>query len=451
MKILVTGATGLIGRSCIYPLLLAGHDVRALARSPQKVTELPEKNVHAWTDDEVPASDLVSGCDAIVHLAGEAIADSRWTEERKKKLWNSRVSGTKNLVTALSTLSPSDRPKVLLCASAIGIYGLSTEAFDETSEVGRGFLSDLCVAWEKSANEAEKLGIRVVNLRTGLVLSRKGGLLSQAGPVVLGSGKQWMSWIHEQDVVDFVIHAIANPDCHGPYNLTAPHPVTHEAFIKILVQTWGIPLTIKAPAPLLKIALGEMASMILADQKILPQRTLASGFQFKFNKLEDAIEDLLGKSSFLDRHFSVKQFIACERSEVFAFFAKAENLEILTPPWLHFQIKKQSTPTVQTGTLIDYQLKIHGVPTKWRTLISHWNPEQSFIDEQVKGPYQKWHHVHTFETVPGGTLISDDVTFRLPGWIFGKILLPWIQKDIRKIFKYRQKKIQEIYSQDTTP
>jgi hypothetical protein len=449
MNIGITGATGLIGTSLISQLLLSGHQVRALTRTPKKITQLPEKNSYHWKEKRIPPS-FLAHCDAVIHLAGEGIADRYWTQERKQKLWDSRISSTKSLVTALGSLSPAERPKVLVSASAIGIYPLSTQA-DEESELGDGFLSELCVQWEKSAREAENLGMRTIQLRTGLVLSKKGGILAKTGPVILGNGKQWMSWIHINDVVNFILYALENESCQGPYNLTAPHPVTNEVFTKTVARTYQIPITIKAPSRLLKILLGQMSSLVLANQKIFPKRTLASGFAFQFTKFEDAIADLIGGSSFLDHYFSAKQFIPRERSEIYPFFTEAQNLETLTPPWLHFQVKKQSTTLLQEGTLIDYQLKIHGIPAKWRTLISHWNPDQGFVDEQLKGPYRKWHHVHTFETIPGGTLISDDVTFRLPGWIFGRLLLPFIQRDIEKIFQYRQEKIQELYAQNAKP
>lgn len=448
MKILVTGATGLIGRDLIYRMLINGHEVKALARSPEKLIELPRKNVIKWHHDQIPPLSFLAGHDAVVHLAGEGIADQYWTKNRKLELWNSRVLGTKNLVTALSSLPPTEKPKVFISSSAIGFYQSIHEAQDEESHSSNGFLSELCAEWEKSAKEAETKGIRTVILRTGLVLSKKGGILSKAGLLMLGTGKQWMSWIHIEDIIHFILYAIENQKLNGHYNLTAPYPITHEEFTQSVAKTIGFPITLPVPASVLKIALGEMSSMILANQKVLPTKTLASGFKFKFEKIEDAIKDLIEGASILDHYFSVRQFIPRGKSEVFSFFGKAENLEILTPPWLNFHIQKKSTEKIEKGSLIDYQLKIRRVPFKWKTLISQWSPENSFTDEQLKGPYQKWHHEHTFEEVLGGTLISDNITFRLPGWFFGKMLLPFVKKDINQIFEYRQEKIKSIYSQE---
>ena len=206
------------------------------------------------------------------------------------------------------------------------------------------------------------------------------------------------------------------------------------------------PFTISAPKFALKLILGEMSQAVLASQNVFPKNALAAGFDFKFKKLELALNDIYSDSNLMDNYFSTKQFIPLIRKDVFPFFEKAENLEALTPPWLNFHVVKKSTPHLENGTLIDYKLNIHGVPVKWKTLISDWIPANSFADNQLHGPYNKWHHVHTFEDVLGGTLISDDITFRPPGWIFGKILLPFIKKDILEIFKYRQNKIKDLYN-----
>ncbi len=445
MKILITGASGLIGRSLIHRLLIEGHDVRALARSIHSLPELAEKNIFPWSDDKQPPVDAISGCDAIVHLAGEGIADQRWTAARKKRLWDSRVEGTKNLVAAIAELAAEKRPKVLISGSAIGYYSDGSHPQNESSPKGTGFLPDLSEAWEEAASKAEKLGLRTVFLRTGLVLAKHGGVLKKTGPVILGNGQQWMSWIHIEDMVRFIIYSIQTAKASGAYNLTAPNPVTNAEFTKAFAKKMNIPITIHAPSLALKFALGEMAKVILASQKVIPEKAIADGFMFKFKTIESALSDIYKDSNLVDNYFSTKQFIPLKRKDIFPFFGKAENLETLTPPWLHFHIINKSTPNVHKGTLIDYKLNIHGFPIKWRTLISDWNPEISFIDSQLRGPYKKWHHVHTFEDVPGGTLISDDITFRPPGWIFGKLLLPLVRKDLLEIFQFRQKKIKELY------
>lgn len=191
--------------------------------------------------------------------------------------------------------------------------------------------------------------------------------------------------------------------------------------------------------------MGELSQAILANQKIYPNKCLENGFKFKFDSLREALNDLMGGLSLLENNFFVKQYVCAERSEVFSFFSKAENLEILTPPWLNFHIVSKSTADIKKETLIEYKLKIHGFPVKWKTLIKEWIPNQSFVDFQLKGPYKKWHHQHTFEEVPGGTLISDDIVFEIPGGFIGQLIQPFVKKDVRQIFQYRQNKIKELF------
>ena len=448
MKILVTGATGLIGRRLIHVLLKQGHRVLALARSPEKLPELPESNVFAWSDHQIVPLEAIKNCDAVIHLAGEGIADARWSDERKKRIWDSRVNGTNNLVKSIGLLDEIHRPRLLISSSAIGYYGPSNFPQGEDSNKGEGYLPELCGEWESATKKSELDGLRTVILRTGLVLANDRGVLSKTGPVVLGDGQQWMSWIHVDDIVRFIDFAIQNQSLSGAYNLTAPHPVTNKVFTKAVAQYSGIPFTVSVPKFALKLVLGEMADIVLANQKIVPTKTLASGFKFIYNQLDDALKNLRGGSSVTNHVFSVKQFVPAERSQIFTFFSKAENLEVLTPPWLNFRIRRKSTSDIEKGSLIDYQLKIHGVPVRWRTVIREWNPDQSFVDFQLKGPYRKWHHLHTFDDVEGGTLISDEVNFEIPGWIFGNLLLPLVKKDVSEIFNYRQKKIKEIYLQN---
>jgi uncharacterized protein (TIGR01777 family) len=447
MKVLVTGATGLIGRHLTYALMLEGHQVFALARTPEKLPELPAENVFVWNDQQIPSGEIFKNCEAVIHLAGEGIADQLWTESRKQKLRDSRIIGTKNIVEAIASLPAEQRPKTLISGSAIGYYKDSSEQQDETSPAGQGFLSDLCKDWESQALACEALGLRTVLLRTGLVLAREGGLLSKSGPIVLGDGKQWMSWIHIADLVQLILLALKNPSLSGPLNMTAPNPVTNRDFTKTYAETKNIPFTVSAPKVILKLATGDLSQAILSNQRIAPNKALALGYKFRFENLNEALSDLLSSQSALENSFSVKQFVPLKRSEVFSFFSKAENLETLTPPWLNFKILDQSTTEVQKDTLINYKLNIHGVPVKWKTLIKEWNPDHSFVDFQLKGPYRKWHHLHRFEDVVGGTLISDDVTFEIPGWYLGKVMLPLIRADVQKIFSYRQKRIKELCSE----
>lgn len=451
LRILITGATGLVGRNLMRHLLLLGHDVSALVRSPKSVIELPAQKVFSWTKSgQVPHEALLNQ-DVVIHLAGEGIAERRWTSARKQSLMDSRCAVSRSLVKTLAEIKPDARPKVLIAASAIGYYGDSGDApVDESSPPGHDFLADICQKWEAENLRAEDSNLRVVIMRFGVILAKEGGALKKMGPAVIGSGRQWLSWIHIDDVLRFTALAAEDQNLKGVYNLTSPQAVTNREFTKAFAKALKYPFVISVPAVVLRLALGEMSSMLTAGQNVAPKRLLAAGFKFQYPDLSQALSEIYGTDSFLDSHLIVNQFVALPRTEVFPFFSKAENLETLTPPWLKFQVTKTSTTAVEKNTLIDYRLNIHGVPVGWRTLISEWNPDSSFVDEQLRGPYKKWHHLHLFESVPGGTLLRDEVTFRVPGWILGRLFLnTWIQHDVNRIFSFRQSKIRDLEKSGT--
>ena len=266
MIVTVSGATGFIGRKLVAALKEKEHTVRVLARDPDraKAQLLP---AGAWKWDALsgpPPIEALSGSDAVIHLAGEPLAEGRWTKSRKEELRRSRINATRDLVRALKDASP--RPKILLSGSAIGYYGnVPDGALDDDAKPGSDFLSDLCREWEVAAQNAEALGMRVVYLRTGVVLGEGGALAKMKLPFKLGaggrlgSGKQWMSWIHVDDEVALILHALENDAIRGPLNATAPTPVTNADFTKAFGRAMHRPAILPAPAFALKIALGEMA------------------------------------------------------------------------------------------------------------------------------------------------------------------------------------------------
>jgi len=284
MNITVTGATGFIGRYLVQSLARDGHSVRALSRAAWDVLA-----------GEPPAESLAKA-DAVVHLAGSPVAQ-RWTSGAKKKIRASRVQGTHHLVTALSTLS--GRPEALVCASAIGIYGdRGDEVLTEASPIATGFLADVCHEWEQEADLAEALGIRVVKLRFGIALGRKGGALEKMLPPFrafvggkVGTGSQWMSWIHIADIVGLIRHAIEHP-VSGVMNATAPNPVRNREFARELGAALHRPAIFPVPALALRILLGEMASVLLAGQRVLPKAAESTGYRFEFPDLGGALRDL---------------------------------------------------------------------------------------------------------------------------------------------------------------
>lgn len=447
MIFVVTGASGLVGRNTIHALLKGGHEVRALVRKPEQFLDLPAKNIFAWNDSQKAPAEVFKNTDAVIHLAGENVSDGRWTKERKERIESSRVIGTRHILQAIAELSEKERPKVFVAAAGIGYYGLHVENESvESDSVGEDFLAQVCLKWEKEIFTAEALKLRTVCMRFGLILSADGGLLSKMGPEILGNGKQWMSWIHIEDVVGFIQQAAEKPEIKGVFNLVAPNPVTQKELAQQLILQLGYPTSFPVPKLALQLALGELSEIVLASQKVKPKALIDIKFKFRYSYLAEALKDIYHGRHYLDGRLKVAQFVPHKRHEVFSFFAKAENLEQLTPPWLQFHVEKKSSEEIKKGSLIEYRLKIRGVPVKWKTLISQWSPEQSFVDEQLSGPYKKWHHTHEFFEVRGGTLLTDVIIFRVPGHIFGKTLLSsWVRNDVQTIFSYRQKVIAQLY------
>ncbi|MBN8537161.1 MAG: TIGR01777 family oxidoreductase [Deltaproteobacteria bacterium] len=446
MRILVTGASGLIGKNLIRNSLSLGHQVYALVRSPDKFFMLPKKNVIAWNHNEIPDLSDLDPLDAIVHLAGESIADSYWTKDRKKSIAESRIIGTRNLVLAVKRLPPDKRPKAFISGSAIGYYGYQRkEILDESATSGTDFLAKVCIEWEAEALAAENLKMRVVVPRTGIVISREGGALAKMPPIQISDGQHWMSWIHIKDMVQILQLMIEDETISGPVNCVTPNPLRNRDFVGLLAEFHKVPLIGSVPRFVLSLVLGEAASVIVSSLSVQPKFLNDKGFQFQFPDLKSALQEELKDWNRLDNSLFKDQFVPLKPDQIFPFFSKAENLETLTPPWLNFKIKAKSNEFLKKESVIDYKLKIHGVSVYWRTLISDWKNNEFFVDEQIKGPYSKWHHLHLFEPVPGGCLLRDEVTYQIPGSLVGKLLLGrWIEKTVNKIFSFRQKRIEEI-------
>jgi uncharacterized protein (TIGR01777 family) len=290
MTVLVTGATGAIGKR----LLSRVESPRVLARSPDKVKGA---RAFAWSSDRAVPDEALDGVDAIVNLAGEPVAEGRWTEEKKSRIRASRVSGTRHLVEAISRMKTA--PRVLVSASAVGFYGSrGDEVLDESSGQGEGFLAEVCHAWEEEAKHAEKFGVRVVLVRIGVVLMRGEGFLGKLVPLFktglggkVGDGAQWIPWIHADDVVGMLLHAIAKDDLRGPMNATAESPATNAEITKALARALHRPAFMPAPKLAIKAAFGELASVVLASQRVIPRVALASGYSFRHPTLAEAIHE----------------------------------------------------------------------------------------------------------------------------------------------------------------
>ena len=301
MKIVVTGGTGFIGQALCETLAARGDSLVALLRQPGSAGTLPPGTERIqWNSTAGPPPPRVfAGVDGVVHLAGESVA-RRWTPERKRRIRESRVAGTRHLVEALAALD--ERPRVLVSASAVGIYGdRGDETLTEESPPGGGFLAEVCAEWEEAAERAAALGVRVARLRIGVVLDAGGGALDQllppftlglGGPV--GSGRQWMSWVHRADVVGLILHALDQPAAAGALNATAPEPLPNRDFARTLGAVLRRPALVPVPALALRLAFGEMATVLLGSQRVLPARTEASGYRFRFPALEPALRYIVG-------------------------------------------------------------------------------------------------------------------------------------------------------------
>ncbi|MFO2462358.1 TIGR01777 family oxidoreductase [Pseudomonas sp. 15FMM2] len=295
MHILLTGGTGLIGRQLCRYWLTQGHRLTVWSRRPEQVANLCGAQVQGVARLEQVAAPV----DAVVNLAGAPIADRPWTHKRKALLWSSRIGTTETLLAWLEGLE--QKPAVLISGSAVGWYGDGgeRELSEDSGPVQDDFPSQLCIAWEETAQRAEALGMRVVLVRTGLVLAAEGGFLSRlllpfklalGGPI--GNGRQWMPWVHIKDqiaLIDFLLH---KSDASGPYNACAPHPVRNSEFAKTLGQVLHRPAVVPMPAFALRVGLGELSGLLLGGQKTVPERLLAAGFTFQFTELRAALDDL---------------------------------------------------------------------------------------------------------------------------------------------------------------
>jgi uncharacterized protein (TIGR01777 family) len=297
VNITISGASGFIGRRLMKTLAAAGHSLTALSRHAGSNMP-PNVKLFAWDPGKgEPPAESLREASAVVHLAGEPVAQ-RWNSAVKQRIRDSRVNGTRHLVEALRKLSRP--PGVLVCASAVGYYGTrGDQLLDESSQPGEGFLADVCKEWEREAVAAESLGIRVVRVRIGVVLDPKGGALVRMLPPFrmgvggkVGDGRQWMPWIHLQDLGNLFQFALEQP-IRGPVNGTAPNPVTNADFTRALAAAVHRPAIFPVPTFGLKILFGEMSDVLLASQRVFPKAAEAAGFSFRFPQIDPALADLL--------------------------------------------------------------------------------------------------------------------------------------------------------------
>ena len=310
MRVFVTGGTGLVGSRLVDALLARGDQPIVLTRRPDvarqrfgdrcAVLEGDPTQAGPWMDE----LDAFGYCEAVVNLAGENLFGRRWSSAFKQRLRSSRIDATTLVVLAQGPRPPDGPPKVLVSGSAIGIYGpRGDEILDETAPPGNDFLAQLCVDWENATQPAADAGVRVVRLRTGIVFDAAGGALKPmllpfrlfvGGPV--GSGRQYMSWIHNDDMSGLILFALDNAAVSGPLNATAPNPVTNREFSHVAGRVLGRPSFLPTPAFALRVMVGEAANVMTTGQRVLPRRALELGYAFRFPELDPALRDLLGRS-----------------------------------------------------------------------------------------------------------------------------------------------------------
>jgi uncharacterized protein (TIGR01777 family) len=474
-KITIVGGTGFVGQALGQTLARQGYSLTVTTRNPENwigQMSFPCTLV-GWDPMGGPfPSDNLHRPDVVINLAGAGIGDQRWTEEYKKTLRDSRIVTTQKIAEALASRdsgAPSNNPVRLIQASAVGFYGSrGDEILVEESPRGKGFLADLCVDWEAQALKAQGKNCQVTIVRIGVVLGWGSGFLKTLIPLYmrgmgasLGSGKQWVPWIAIDDLTEIFAHAAAGWGAGRVINATAPDPITFEELHRAVASRYGLQVSPTVPSFALRGILGQQAEIALNSQRAIPSRLLGtqaqegSGttdktpFRFKYPSLKETMNKLFtddyDKNSY---HLFSQQWVPYRREEIWPFFTDENNLEKLTPPLLHFKVVGKTTAQIEEGTQIRYDLKLHGIPLKWESKIRTWEPTTHFVDHQLKGPYSLWDHLHQFEDLAGGTLMTDHVRFRLPMGKIGFLAAsPFVLKDLDRIFTYRRKQISEIFPQ----
>lgn len=304
MKVAIAGATGFVGSRLVERLQSGGHQVLVLTRNPAAVQRLFPQSVSqletiSYTPTESGSwQEAIALCDGVVNLAGEPIGEKRWTQRQKQEILNSRKLGTQKIVEAIALANP--KPSVLVNASAIGYYGTSeTATFDETSPAGNDFLAQVCQEWEAEAQKVQETGTRLVILRFGIVLDNGGAIAKMITPFKLfaggplGSGRQWFSWIHRDDLVNLIIQALTKSNMEGVFNATAPNPVRMSDLSQTLGQVLNRPSWLPVPNIALEALLGEGSMVVLEGQQVLPKRTQAFGFNYQYTDVRQALEAIV--------------------------------------------------------------------------------------------------------------------------------------------------------------
>jgi len=473
MKIVVTGATGFIGRALVLRLLRDRHDVTALVRSVAAAPGKLGAGV-AVVDlaDRAARTRAVEQADAIINLAGENILDGRWTAARKQALRASRLDTTRALVDAIAARA-TPLP-VLVSASAVGWYGdRGDDLLDEDEPPATNFTATLVRDWEAAAHAARAHCGRVVLARIGVVLGAGGGALATLAPLFrcglggpIAGGKQWMPWIHLDDVVEALVFALTSSALDGPVNLVAPNPATNRQVSAAVGAALHRPSWLPTPGFAVRLTLGARAHVVLDSQRVRPTALERAGFEWRHPDLGEAVtEALVGEADAVQitgapGHLPDSAYLAERRprytlrsttivdrplEEVFEFFSAAQNLGAITPADMAFTIAG-AVPAMAPGAVIDYRVRALGVTLAWRTVIDAWEPPAAdgarFVDSQIRGPYRCWWHEHRFERAGERTIMHDTVHYAPPFGPLGVIANHVVvASELRRIFAQRARAI----------
>ncbi len=486
MKIFLTGATGFLGRALSLRLQRDGHEVVAWTRSEKRGRARLGGDVTlvSTTCSDQALSQHLQTCDAVINLAGESVAGARWTASRKRELTQSRVGLTERLVEAIERANP--RPRVLLSASAVGYYGDSPlGSVDERSAVGEGFLAHLCVDWERAASKAEGLGLRVVLLRTALVVGRDGGFLAPQLPIfrlglgaVLGSGNQSVPWIHIQDYLEALVLSLEDDRITGPLNLVSPRGTTNREWTRALAHAVGRPAHLRVPEFALRWALGEASRAVLGGAHVIPRRLKQVGFEWRFPDLDTALHDVTSDAAVQVSELSDRAegtggspptdgYLARRRpmyaletrvevdapiERVFDFFARPENLGALTPAGMSWDVQR-APGHIEEGSELEYSIRVGPVPMRWKARIAEWHPDEGFVDAQIGGPYKSWWHEHRFQrSADDRTVVTDRVLYAPPWGMVGRVAhRAFVRRQLEDIFGFRDAAIRLRFRSTDAP
>jgi uncharacterized protein len=451
MKILISGGTGLVGSELGKNLVQKGHEIFILTRSKEKANKhcpFPQTPI---TYEELSSWPTLKELDHIINLAGANLTEQRWNKTFKETIRRSRVDTTEQLVQLANDQCP--QLKSFISTSAIGIYGhTGEEVVTEEYPLSYGFLGQVCQDWEAPLKALRK-NIRPIILRVGIVLSEKGGALSEMVPPLqagvggpLTSGKQFMSWIDIDDLVNMYTYAVENT-ISGTFNAVAPQPARNLELTQAICDHLGVRSFLPVPFFALRTIVGEMAHHLIESQNISSEKIQKLGFRFTHSEVKSSVQQRVPQLKNMQRRRIYEQWLPKSKEEIFPFFSDAHNLEKITPDKLNFKILSVSDTPVQEGTIIKYKLRIDGIPVNWTTMIQKWEPPHRFVDNQEKGPYRKWHHTHTFQELGSGTLMTDQVDLEIPLGKLGFGAASWkVLRDVDFIFNYRREVIYDMFS-----